>query len=121
MHEFMMNDIMYFRSLLPHSRAYGDSLVKGGRGVDLPEILHILLALPEFSPLFCPNLGGQLPPPPCLVRPCPHSMYSFQVTDKELEMMKNVAALESSNHRSHKSHVVINRLVPFKCYVFPPM
>ena len=29
-----------------------------GRGVDLPEILHILLALPEFSPLFRPNLGG---------------------------------------------------------------
>ena len=47
--------------------AYGDSSVKGGRGVDLPEILHIiffLLALPRFSPLFCPNLGGQLPPPP---------------------------------------------------------
>ena len=42
---------------------YGDSSVKGGRGVDLAEILHIiffLLALPRFSPLFCPNLGGQL-------------------------------------------------------------
>ena len=55
--------------------AYGDSSVKGGRGVDLPEILHMiffLLALPRLSPLFCPNLGGQLPPPrppaPCLVR-----------------------------------------------------
>ena len=44
--------------------AYGDSLVKGGRGGDLPEILHticFLLKLPEFFPLFCPNLGGQLP------------------------------------------------------------
>ena len=44
-----------------------DSSVKGGRGVDLPEILHIvfvLLALPRSSPLFCPNLGGQLPPCP---------------------------------------------------------
>ena len=40
--------------------AYGDSLVKGGgRGVDLPEILHILLDLPEFPPLFGPKLGGQ--------------------------------------------------------------
>ena len=51
-----------------YSWAYGDSSVKGGRGVDLPEILHIiffLLALPRLSPLFCPNLGGQLPPPPC--------------------------------------------------------
>ena len=31
------------------------------RGVDLAEILHMiffLLALPRFSPLFCPNLGG---------------------------------------------------------------
>ena len=49
--------------------AYGDSMVKGGRMVDLPEILHtifFLIALPELSPLFCPNLGGQLPP--CLVR-----------------------------------------------------
>ena len=51
--------------------AYGDSLVKGGRGVDLVEILHtifFLLALPEFPPLFCPNLGGQLPPPAPLPR-----------------------------------------------------
>ena len=48
------------QSALAQAWAYGDSLVKGGRGVDLPEILHILLALPEFSPLFCPNLGGQL-------------------------------------------------------------
>ena len=42
--------------------AYGDSSVKGGRGVDLPEILRIiffLLALPSFAQ----NLGGQLPPP----------------------------------------------------------
>ena len=41
----------------------GVSSVKGGRGVDLPEILHIilfLLALPRFSLLFCPNLCGQL-------------------------------------------------------------
>ena len=47
--------------------AYGDSMVKGGRMVDLAEILHtilFLIALPEFSPLFCPNLGGQLPPLP---------------------------------------------------------
>ena len=46
--------------------AYGDSSVKGGSGGDLPEILHIiffLFALPRFPPLFCPNLGGQLPPP----------------------------------------------------------
>ena len=55
-------------SRLTKGIAYGDSLVKGVRGVDLPEILHryffFLLALAEFSPLFCPNLGGQLPPPP---------------------------------------------------------
>ena len=50
-----------------HPWAYRDSSVKGGRGADLPEILHIiffLLALPKFPPLFCPNLGGQLPPHP---------------------------------------------------------
>ena len=55
-----------FVLLYPGAWAYGDSSVKGGRGVDLPEILHIiflLLALPRFSPLFCPNLGGQLPSP----------------------------------------------------------
>ena len=37
--------------------AYGDSLVKGGRGVDLPEILHtifFLLALPTFPHCFAP-------------------------------------------------------------------
>ena len=54
--------------------AYGDSSVKGGRGVDLAEILHMiffLLALPKFSPLFCPNLGGQLPPP------CPPASYAY--------------------------------------------
>ena len=54
--------------------AYGDSSVKGGRGVDLAEILHMiffLLALPRFSPLFCPNLGGQLPLPP--PRPLPRT------------------------------------------------
>ena len=47
--------------------AYGDSLVKGGRGVLIARnFTHdfFLLALPEFSPLFCPSLGGQLPPPP---------------------------------------------------------
>ena len=64
---------MYYFLTIEHqvsSWAYGDSLVKGGRGVDLPETLHtifFLFALPEFSALFCLNLGGQLPP--CLVRP----------------------------------------------------
>ena len=41
----------------------GTLWLRGDRGVDLPEILHIL-ALPEFSSLFCPNLGGKLPPCP---------------------------------------------------------
>ena len=59
------------RGLSPPPWAYGDSSVKGSRGVDFPEILHIiffLLALPRFSPLFCPNLGGQLPGPAPLPR-----------------------------------------------------
>ena len=51
------------------------SLVKGGRGVDLAEILHILLTLPEFSPLFCPNMGGQLPPPPAPLTRTPMDLY----------------------------------------------
>ena len=37
----------------------GTLWLRGGRGVDLPEILHMI-----FFFLFCPNLGGQLPPPP---------------------------------------------------------
>ena len=40
----------------------------GGRGVDLAEILHTIFL--DFSPLFSPNLGGQLPPPP---RPLPRT------------------------------------------------
>ena len=62
--------------------AYGDSSVKGGRGVDLAEILHMiffLLALPRFSPLFLPEFGRAVAPlPPCLVRLC-----SFQTQYQE--------------------------------------
>ena len=45
----------------------------------MPEILHIiffLLALPRFSPLFCPNLGGQFPP-------CPPGSYAY--ADRDLQ------------------------------------
>ena len=42
--------------------AYGDSLVKGGRGVDLPEILHILLA--QIFPTVLPELRRTVAPPP---------------------------------------------------------
>ena len=64
------------KKILMWSWAYGDSSVKGGRGVALPEILHMivfLLALPRFSALFCPNLGGQLPSPP----PPPPASYAY--------------------------------------------
>ena len=59
--------------------AYGDSLVKGGI---LPEVLHIiffLLALPRFSSLFFPNLGGQLPPcPPAPLPRTPMVHYKYK-------------------------------------------
>ena len=55
--------------------AYGDSLVKGGRGVDLAEILHMIfffLLCPNFPHYFARIWEGSCPPPPapCLVRPC---------------------------------------------------
>ena len=46
---------------------------KGGEAIGLPLAFSgrfFLLALPEFSPLFCPNLGGQLPP-------CPPASYAY--------------------------------------------
>ena len=63
---------------LPGPWAYGDFLVKGGRGVGLPGMFHtisFLLALPEFSPLFCPNLGEQFSPlpPASYAHACPLS------------------------------------------------
>ena len=53
--------------------------------VDLPEILHMiffLLALPRFSPLFCSNLGGQLPPPPPPASYAYANRYSMAVTPR---------------------------------------
>ena len=86
---FLVNFIICFGSIV-HPWAYGDSSVKGGGGrrVDLPEILHMiffLLALPRFSPLFCPNLGGQLPPPPC---PLPRTPMSTSINPIRLSDQK---------------------------------
>ena len=69
---------------------YGDSSVKGGRGVDLAEILHIiffLLALPRLSPLFCPNLVGQLPPAP---RPLPPASYAYVYVPIAMNWLINI-------------------------------
>ena len=57
-------------------------LFKGAEGLICPKIVHILLALPELSPLFCPNLGGQLPPAPLMHTPmwCPDDTAHGQVS-----------------------------------------
>ena len=58
--------------MVSYSWAYGDSSVKGGRGVDLPEILHMIfffLLCPDFPHCFARIWEGSSPPlPPCLVR-----------------------------------------------------
>ena len=48
----------------------GTLRLRGAEGLICPKLYtyFFLLALPRFSSLFCPNLGGQLPP--CLVRLC---------------------------------------------------
>ena len=45
-------------------------------------MIFFLLALPRFSPLFCPNLGGQLPPPP----PPASYAYVFPVIQRDLTL-----------------------------------
>ena len=89
-----------------HPWAYGDSLVKGGRGVDLAEILHtifFLLALPEFSPLFWPNLGVQLPPPPCTPASYAHGSTSAPVEESTSVLgLKVVLIVGLSKRKSWK-------------------
>ena len=62
----LSTDVVQQTSSYSHGRV-GTLWVRGAERLICPKLYTrclFLLALPEFSPLFCPNLGGQLPPFP---------------------------------------------------------